>query len=412
MTDFNNLIESFPEQDKPCISRLSSLAIENEAENKKQYVTKISFVTITARTDYPYIGRPDLYIFEPTLASFKAQTMKDFEWVIVDNLYEERKDYFKDKNLPFHVKHVPSHPNVWHDMGLPGVCTQYNKGIIYADGELIFFCGEGYLFIPEFCEKLWAYYKNGYIPFAWYFYDNTYYPKNLIAPMSGWRKTNKEDVEASPVPYNISGYTGQNISIEHRPLIAFKGNDNEVFRAPWEWFFGCSSAPLHAILKINGFNQLFDADQMLLDCDVGSRLQLAGFEKFAIFRDLFIIRAWTGTNTWNPKLPKGASSVKCNLPLIHLSRFQNQFRANDRELTDEDIRWMKEEFCGKQCTIRESCRTGHPWQYPFEHKEGYGFKSEKKWWNYWREHQVKINLTEEREKRISGDDKYKEGTFI
>jgi hypothetical protein len=142
-------------------------------------MVKISFVTITARNNYPYIGRPDLQLFEPTLASFKAQTTMDFEWIIVDQLYDERKDYFKDMNLSFNVKHVPARPNLWHDVGLCGVCTQSNKGIIYADGELMFYCGDGYLFIPEFCEKLWMHYKHGYIPLVWYFYDNTFTPKGI-----------------------------------------------------------------------------------------------------------------------------------------------------------------------------------------------------------------------------------------
>jgi len=367
---------------------------------------KISFVTITARTTYPYTGRPDLHIFEPTLVSFKSQTMKDFEWIIVDYLYDERKDYFKGMNLPFHVKHVPAHPNIWHDMGLCGVCTQYNKGIIYADGELLYFVGEGYLYTPEFCERLWTHYKQGYFPFTWYFYDDTFTPKDIPSCDAS------EFAFLKLAPYNISGYTGQNINVEHRPLVAFKGNDLEVYPAPWEWYFGLSSTPLNAILKINGFDIRFDGDRLLLDCDVGSRLQLAGFDKFALFRDLFSIRARTDTNTWNSKLPKDGPTIKCNLPLIYWSRSRNQFRANDHELTEEDIRWLKEEYCGKQCVIREQCRTEHPWQFPFEHKEVLGHKSLKKWYEYWRTHQVKINLAEEREKRIAGDEKYKEGTFI
>lgn len=130
------------------------------------------------------------------------------------------------------------------------------------------------------------------------------------------------------------------------------------------------------MLKINGFDQRFDGDRMLLDCDVGSRLQLAGLgNRFALFRDLFAIRLRTDTNTWNPKLPKDSPTIKCNLPLIHWSRFRNRFKANDCEMTDEDIRWIKDEYCGQYCVIREQCRTEHPWQYPFEHKEGYGHKS-------------------------------------
>lgn len=372
---------------------------------------KISFVMITARTDYPYIGRPDLNIFEPTLESLKSQTMHDFEWIIVDHLYDERKDYFKNMSLPFHVKHIDARPNTWHDVGLCGVCTQYNKGIIHADGELLYFMGEGYAFIPEFCAKLWAHYKEGYIPFAWYFYDNTFSPKDIIEPMPGWRKAYPQDAEESPVPYNICGYIGKNITIEHRPIVAFKGNDKQVHNATWEWWFGCSSTPLEAMLKINGFDQRFDGDRMLLDCDVGSRLQIAGYNRFALFRDLFAIRVRSDINIWNPKLPKDAPTIKCNLPLIWWSRERSMYRANVAEITEQDIAWMKDTYCGKMCQLREQCRTGHPWQFPFEHKEGYGHKSQKKWFDYWKSHTQPINLAAERQLRLSGT-KYQQGTFI
>ncbi len=406
-------VDKIPEHEKPDISSIINPVSKNDVTENTNKKPKISFVMVTARDDHPYVGRPDLNIFEPTIESLKHQTMMDFEWVIVDQLYDDRKDYFKNMKLPFKVKHVPSRPNVWHDVGLCGVCTQYNKGIIYADGELLFFFGEGYLFVPEFCERLWGHYKEGYIPFSWYFYDNTFTPKDQLEPVPKWKVGYPEDMDSAPANYDISGYIGKNVSIEHRPIHAFKGNDLKVFPAPWEWWFGLSSTPLEAMLKINGFDQRFDGDRMLLDCDVGSRLNLAGFNRFALFRDLFTIRARTDTNIWNPKLVKCGPTIKCNLPLIHWSRFRNKFRANESDkITDEDLRWIKDEFCGQTCTIREQCRTEHPWQFPFEHKEGYGHLSKKKWFDYWLTHQVKINLTEERIKRLSGDEKYREGTFI
>ena len=113
------------------------------------------------------------------------------------------------------------------------------------------------------------------------------------------------------------------------------------------------------------------------------------------------------------------------------------------ENIDEVIKWCKEEYCAKQCQIRELCKKEHPWQYPFEHKEGYYFdksptsvegrvqgtdwicdiekskqyplsvhRSTKEGFEFWRTHIEKIDLAEERQKRIAGDEKYKEGTFV
>lgn len=394
---------------------------------------KISFVIITARNDYPYIGKPDLFIFEPTVESLKNQTMKgyEFEVIIVDYLYNQRKDYFKNKDLPFKVKHIPSAPNIWHEKGLAGICTQFNKGIIYADGELLFFIGEGFIFTSEFCERLWKHYKEGYVPLVWYFHDHTFSPEVVSATSEEMGKYPVQCKLPYNISYNMFGYTGKFITMDHRPLYAFK-DDISFFNAPWEWWFGCSSAPLEAMLKINGFDQKFDGDKSLFDCDVGSRLELAGYGKFGIFKDLFIVRL-LNDNTWNSNFLKKIESIKCNYPLIHWSRNFKHYVANDHENIDEDIKWCKEVYCAEQCNMRELCMKQHPWQYPFEHKEGYYYdastnswindveksiqyplsthKSTKEGFEYWRTHVEKIDLAEERQKRIAGDEKYKRGTF-
>ena len=361
-------------------------------------MTKISYIMPTARIDYPYLGRPDLHLFEPTLESFKAQTMYDFEWVIVDALYEQRKDYFTNLKLPFKVKHVPALPNLWIEKGLAGISTQWNKGIIYADGELLFFIGDGYMMQPNFMEQLWKHYKDGYFPLAWYFYDDT---TNLSAEISG----------PAPVSYDIAGYSGKNVILDFRYVEAFKGNDREIYPAGWNWWFGCSSASMEAILKVNGFDQNFDPDRLLLDCDVGSRLELAGYGiRFALFRDIYLIKA-RSIGLWNSSF-KANVTIKCNYGLIEHSRRFKKYMANTTLLTDNDIRWIKEDYCPKHCTNTEHCKENTPWQYPFEHTSYPGYGCSKHWFNFWKEHQTLISLTEERNKRLNGNSKYQEGTFV
>lgn len=366
-----------------------------------------SFVMITARQDFPFLHKPDLHIFEPTLEAFKNQTNKDFECIIVDTLYEQRKNYFKDKDLPFHVKHVPAQPNVWIEHGFPGICAQYNKGIIYADGQLLFFTGEGYLVESHFMEELWKRYQRGYFPLAWYLYDNTF---SQDVQKTDWGKTAENT--KSPVPYNILGHTGENVTIEHRYFSAFKGHDLKVCGVPWDWWFGCSSASLEAMLKINGFDQNFDGDKMLLDCDVGSRLDLAGYSmRFALSRNIFLIRI-PPCPGWNPNFTKFEWTIKCNYALLGYSRMRNRYQANTYKLSDEEIEEIKKVYCQNKCGMSEFCKKNHPWQYPFEHKTGYvGHHSSKTWFNFWKNHQTIIDLTQERQKRLNGDKKYQEGTF-
>jgi len=377
---------------------------------------KISFIMITARTAHPYLGREDLHVFEPTLKSFQQQRFLDFEWIVVDALYEERKDYFLHQELPFRVKHIPAQPNLWLDKGFPGICHQYNKGIIYADGELLFFTGDSHMMLPTFMEQLWTQYQAGYFPLAWYFFDNSFTSERCLD------QTRKKEFDiaypsqesTAPLSYNLLGYTGANVSIEHRYLKAFSGNTHTCYPAPWVWWFGCSSASLESMLTINGFDEKFDGDRMLLDCDVGSRLDLAGYgPRLALFRDLVLIRAATNINKWHPHLEKDKVTIKCNYPLIWFSRFFNRYQANTYTLTDKDIQWIKEVFCPSHCPIRELCQREHAWQFPFEHKAGYpGHHSSKRWFNFWMAHQGLTDLRAEREFRLNGHEKYQHGTFI
>ena len=361
-------------------------------------MVKISYILVTARRDFPYSGRPDLHLFEPTLTSMKSQTMKDFEIIIVDVLYHIRKDYFKNLDLPFKVKHVPATPNLWIENGFMGICNQLNKGIIYADGELLFFTGDGFMFKADFMKNLWERYTQGYFPLAWYLYDFTYAPSKTEPKVS------------SPTPYNIAGYEGKDVSIEHRYDIAFK-NNREMFSAPWNWFFGCSSASLEAMLTINGYDLKFEGDRMLLDCDVGSRLELAGYGQYlALFKDIFLVRAPTDSGTWS--LSKGNTSIKCQYPLIYFNRAFNLPKANTYTIGEKEIKWIKEEFCENQCNIRNLCKKDHQWQFPFEHKERPNNFCKKEYFEFWKSHQTTIDLREERQKRLDGDAKYQIGTFI
>lgn len=201
---------------------------------------KISYVMITAREDTPYLNRDDLHVFETTGTCMRNQTFKDFEWIIVDARYHERPDFFRENSWGLQIKHVPAQPNVWLDNGLPGVCTQYNKGLVYADGQVVFFTGDSYMFLDGFMELMWSTFLRGYFPLAWYMFDNTY-------AEGKWRTRGDRDIPESPIPYDILGFKGVNVGLEHRYLKTFSRDYKRVWGVPWLWWFGCSSASLDGI---------------------------------------------------------------------------------------------------------------------------------------------------------------------
>jgi len=380
---------------------------------------------ITARADYPYAQKPlvtkDLHVFAPTLETLKHQTMMSFELIIVDALYNQRKDYFENMDLPFPIKHVPAKPNLWHEVNLPALGTQYNKGIIYADGELLFFTGDSYMFIPDFMRLLWIYFLEGSFPCAWYMRDYGCLDGSDSTLRTHINSVGNDSVRKAPFPYNLLGtFTGKVVSIEHRYFHAFEkdialGRTVEQFDVPYEWWFANSTASLDAMLKINGFDQRFDGDRMLFDCDVGSRLEMAGYGKcLRMFRNLFVVRVPSDENVY-AHIRKSAVSIKCNYGLIGFNRAHKMFKANVYKLTAKDIDWIKNVWCSQYCPLKESCKKNHPWQFPFEHKDVPSHPplsiSSKKWFNFWMTHQGLIDLTAERDLRLSGDKKYSEGMF-
>jgi len=378
---------------------------------------------ITVRSDYPYAQKPsvtkDLHVFAPTLETLKNQTMLDFELIIVDGLYNQRKDYFKNLTLPFPVKHVPAKPNLWHDVGLSGMATQYNKGVIYADGELLFFTGDSYMFVPDFMKRLWNYFLKGYFPCAWYMRDYGTMDTSDSTFEVHFYSVGTDSIRKAPIPYNMLGvFTGDCVSIEHRYFQAFEqvGRTVETYDLPFEWYFANSSVSLDAMLKINGVDQKFDGgDRSLFDCDMGSRLEMAGYGKcLRMFRNLFVVRTPSDENIYGG-IKRGAVSIKCNYGLLGFNRERKMFKANVYELTDKDIEWVKNVWCTQHCSLTESCKKHHPWQFPFEHKSGPKHPphsvSSKRWFNFWMKHQGLIDLTVERELRLTGNKKYGEGTF-
>ena len=365
-------------------------------------MTKISYITINIKKDFPYFGRPDLHLFEPTLESFKRQKMENIEWVVVDTRYEERKDYFKNLDLPFVVKHVPAN-NVFLDNALPGVSREFNRGIIHSDGELLFFSVDGFMFDSSFFEKLWSRYQSGYFPMCWYLIDWSFGSDEAVGMYRVG--VSAKDLGLS---YNFSGYTGKFVEPDQR-YNYFKDKDVD-FLPPWTWWFACGSASLEAVLDLNGWDQSFDGDKTVMDVDFGSRLNLARFGvRTALFRDLVLVRAPSTHSVF-----KSSPSIKCNYALIELNRHLRRYEANREKITDNDVSWIKDVFCEGVCGSRDFCRKNHKWQFPFQHRrhvEQGGHGSSQKWFDFWLEHQELIDLREERKLRIEGK-KYMEGTFV
>lgn len=113
---------------------------------------KISVGMFTTKEDYCIIGYPKVHMFEYLIDSLRKQTYRDFELIIADALYEQRKDYFKDHKEKFEIKHVPMKPNIWLERGYWAISASRNTCILHATGDAVAFLGDAVAILPNYLE--------------------------------------------------------------------------------------------------------------------------------------------------------------------------------------------------------------------------------------------------------------------
>lgn len=380
---------------------------------------KISYLQITARSDYPTMGRLDLHLWEPTLQTLAKQEFKDFEFIVIDVFYHDRPNYFKEHNYGLKIKHLPAKPNPWNEFGLCQTCHQFNKGIIHADGELLFTDADSSMLPPALMGNLWQHYKDGYFVSLGFGADLTYVEgdekyRNMLV-----RKQLKPDgkyewvwggqpiPERAPVPtdwYSFLGYKGEKVTIDFRYTQLFEGNDKKLAVIPPNWYYGISTISLEAALKLNGYDQNLDGDSVLSDVDLGYRLNMAGYNNLVMCRDSFVIEAYAGIG-WHPSM-KSRIEIKCNYGLMINNRLSQRYRANT-PLSNADIDFIMNNICKKACDIQETCRTHYKHRAPFYDKNALQY------YEHWKKHVMtqNIDLELEREDRLNGE-RQQEGTYV
>lgn len=374
-------------------------------------MVRISYITITARDNFPTVGLTNLHLWEPTLQTLANQTFKDFEYIVVDVFYEDRPNYFKDHNYRLKIKHIPALPNLWYKHGLAQVCEQFNKGIVYADGELIFFDADSAMLHPQLMQNLWNHYQDGYFVSLGFGIDTTH-TKELCErhegsngqfefPTGKWQDATID--QAKKVDHNWYSFLNYNglVIMDHRYRRLFENNGRDMEIISPDWYYGISTVSLDAILKVNGFETSFDGDPALNDVDLGNRLFMAGYSKLAMFRDSYIIKADARRRS-HPKMRAILPEIKCNYALYLYNKVRGKYRANV-PLGKSEIDYIINVICKSHCSIRDQCKT-LPYRGPFFNK------NEKELYKYWKRYGLPYGIDLKTERELRKDKQ--EGTWI
>lgn len=258
---------------------------------------KITILTIIYRPGY----------IDSMTESLRGQIFKDFEWILVDDLYEQRKEIVREYvGASLNLKHIP--PREMNPFASGSMAT--NTAFMHAEGELVYFMADYMYLHPRTLERHWEIYSK-------------YGPKVTISgPLLDAIVTSGRSVwaGAKAMEMRIRNDEGNIIQYpEFTPPIPFELIDNfeeptpdnlisiwrEPFQPVWpktflpdwrlghiskvsidknlcendnsDWFWGRNdSAPLEVLLGINGMNETFDGRRGGADADLGARLKAYG----------------------------------------------------------------------------------------------------------------------------------------
>lgn len=361
-------------------------------------MVSISVILPTARGDYPIVGLPNIHMFQPTIESLKIQTFKDFELIIADAIYHLRPKLFKGEpfhtdKLPFPIKHVPIEHNskfnhrFWMDHRKWNVCGTLNTGIIHAKGELLVRIDDCSEFGSDYLKKFWEGYKSGYWPCAMHirYLDGKPARLNKEYRKKGYESStsvnfgykNAFEPDRDEILRKIYGENG--LIRDTRYNIVKKEGGKMV--APYDWYYGYSSVSLEAVLKVNGYDELFDGDKSLEDVDIGSRLDMAGYKnKFVLDINHQVIEHEHGP-VYNGLVDK-TKPVKCNHSIYLINRKKNRWKANSDLLSKDDIEFIREDSLKPPCSPKPN----------FYDEDCNG-----KWFNIWVKNQPVFDLRKERD---------------
>ena len=304
----------------------------------------MSLILCTARDNYSIIDMPDVFLLEPMLKSLETQTFRDFELVIVDAFYPEKRELIFSKKWRYPIKYVPPHPNhdFWIKKGIWGFAGMLNTAIIHTEGELIVKVDDCCKLPDEhYLKKFWDGYMSGYFPMALH----VRYRKDKPAVVDddyikrGYEVLIAEDKEN--VIQRLKTLYGEGGVIRDTRWTQVEKVKRMI--APPNWFYGYSSFPINAALRINGYNELLDGQKGLEDVDFGIRLDMAGYHNvLTLDKDLWIIEY-----EHYPCKIKSPDVYKCNYGIIQYEQSNGIYEANTWKLSKEDCYSIRKNICPK-----------------------------------------------------------------
>lgn len=237
----------------------------------------ISVITVTGRKEAA---------LDRMSECLKRQTIKNFEWVIVDRIARKREpDYYTklEQSVSFPINAVEPKWSIYHDFNMPAIANARNSGLIAAKRELVVWIDDNMWFPDNYLET----HLNAYKAAA----GKPYYMVGVTWPFIAWDEV-KELAEKEPYDktgkFCRVGTWAENEAVrsydDHRLYMPYTwpdggegGSYGSYERIKGSWCYcGNLSVPLEYALAVNGFEEECDGAPEGEDLDFGLRLDNFG----------------------------------------------------------------------------------------------------------------------------------------
>lgn len=258
-------------------------------------MTSISVITIIFR--YGYI--------DTLVQSLRNQSFKEFEFVLVDELYWLRRDMVKDYiGNSFPLKHIPPREVSKVTMS----AHAHNDGIMHSEGELLYYLSDYVYLHPDCLKRHWEIYQkygpkviiSGPLIYFYPFLSDNSSKLKLAVNYQGSVVKFKDYADLA-IKENLLSVLENKFEPEWPSSLMPDPRIRNVCNMPlelylWEctehyllsldpschkfhWWAGVNdSAPLEAMLDLNGFNENLDGEYGgHIDGDISARLMSSGY---------------------------------------------------------------------------------------------------------------------------------------
>lgn len=318
-------------------------------------LVKLSIILATAREDFSMINLPQTHLFHPTISSLQKQTFRDFEFILIDGLFEQRRDYFIENPTDFPVIHIPPKPSPYLARGQWSVCDFLNTGLIVASGKYVLRLDDTDEFDADFLQNNINYLDVGYFPLTM----EIYYRGGKTASYDALTRKYYAEQATSQGQMLLEGSVERKLAVMDKLYAEGAAiqdsrfgimGESYVMAASWEQVYGNMAIPLEIMLQVNGYDEAFDGKKSLEDPDLGLRVvNLMGKSKFILDKRLTVIEHFHGSASphviWNPSKP-----ACCNYAILKLHERNHTIRGNERKFTEGELQEIKTETVKSPCS--------------------------------------------------------------